>query len=48
MNTPVSLCLHPSESIGMFKVLNNFDLASQDLSPYENVEDWSKCQELGN
>ncbi|EGU60951.1 hypothetical protein VINI7043_02425 [Vibrio nigripulchritudo ATCC 27043] len=40
---PVSLYLQPSESIGIFKVLNEFNLASQDLSPNKNVKDWSDC-----
>ncbi|CAH1596733.1 hypothetical protein THOB06_90158 [Vibrio rotiferianus] len=27
----------------MFKVLDDFNLASQDLSPYKNVQDWNDC-----
>ncbi|MFN1583788.1 hypothetical protein [Vibrio rotiferianus] len=42
-SAPVYLYLQPSENIGMFKVLDDFNLASQDLSPYKNVQDWIDC-----
>lgn len=42
-SAPVSLYLQPSENIGMFKVLDDFNLASQDLSSYKNVQDWNDC-----